>query len=184
MVKAIHKSLRKWLSCEKCADLAAWRHSVVIGCGSIPARVLYIGEAPGKTEDTLGLPFKGTAGILFRQGRVDAADLVGVKRPPSCFATNVIACRPCDEWRGPNRAPYPQEIDNCRPRLAKIVGLVRPEAVVFLGDVAERNAKKLCPDGVKIRHPAFVARRGGIGSIDYKIFIRALADVYESLRGE
>ena len=183
MPSALPKSLRKWLTCEKCENLAAWRHSVVVGKGSIPARVLYIGEGPGKTEDAFGQPFVGKAGILFRQARVDAAALIKMRRPPKCFMTNILACRPCDEWRGNNRPPLPEEAELCRPRLSKIVALVRPEAVVFLGDVAERFARKLCPDGVRLRHPSWVDRRGGVGTPDYRSLVRGLADVYQSLRG-
>lgn len=173
-------SLRRWLSCKRCKDLAEYRRSVIVGEGTLPCRVLLIGEGPGKTEDLLGEPFVGRSGQLLRQGMRDAAQLAGIDLPTH-FITNVVACRPTDCWMGDNRPPSQEEVSRCMPRLARIVTVARPEAVVVLGDVAARECRKLVPDGVKIRHPAYVLRKGGIGSVDYRIFVRGFVTVFESL---
>lgn len=174
--------IRSWAKCGKCKNLAKWRRHVIIGEGDLKAQVMFIGEAPGKTEDLLGEPFVGRSGQLLRQGIKDAAALAKVD-VPTHYITNVLACRPTDEWMGANRPPNQDEIGRCRPRVAQLIAHIRPDKVVFLGDVSERECRKLCPDGVKLRHPAFVIRKGGIGSVDYRIFVRGLVDVFVSLGG-
>ena len=180
MSSALPKVLRSWLTCRKCRDLTRWRRNVVIGMGDIPARLLLIGEGPGKSEDVLGEPFIGRSGKILWQGLMDAAKLA--RKPlPTIYVTNLIACRPTDEYLGDNRAPRQEEVARCMPRLSKIVALVRPERVIFFGDVAMKEGRRLCPDGVKVRHPAFVARKGGVGSTHYRIFVRGIVDVLKSL---
>lgn len=177
----VHPKLKRYLTCELCRSLSKYRRNVVPGIGDIPAKILFIEEAPGKTEDLLGELFIGKYGQLFRQAIKDATKLLLWKHPPSYFVTSVLACRPTDKFMGDSRQPTASEIARCRPRLVRTVALVRPERVVLLGDVADHEARRVCPDGVKVRHPAYVDRRGGIGGVDYRIFVRALTDVFASL---
>ena len=181
MSNALPVSLRKWTHCKRCANLATWRRHVVVGQGDLPARVLFIGEAPDRTADLLGDPFAGPSGQILDRAMRDAARFAKIAMP-TYYTTLVLACRPCDVWMGEQRPPAPEEIARCLPRLVRIVTLARPERVIFLGDVAQHECKRLCPDGVKLRHPGFVARKGGVGSVGYRTFVRGLAEVFQSLR--
>lgn len=171
--------LDRWLACRACR-LQQYRRQVVLGRGVIPAPLLFIGEAPGKSEDLRGEAFIGPSGRLLNRAMQDAAEMVGCPIP-TFYVTNVIACRPCDVKSGPNRQPLPDEIICCRPRLADTVALVKPEVVVLLGKVAETEAKAVCPDGIGLYHPAYIIRRGGTQSVDYRAFVRGLSSVFERI---
>ncbi len=54
-------------ACERCPELAATRKTVVFGSGSADAELMFVGEAPGASEDEQGLPFVGRAGRLLDQ---------------------------------------------------------------------------------------------------------------------
>jgi DNA polymerase len=154
--------------CERCA-LAAGRIQAVPGVGPADARVLFVGEAPGRQEDVRGEPFVGAAGRTF-----DALlASVGLRRD-QVYITNVVKCRPfIGPPPGRNRAPLPDEIRACRPWLEEELRLVRPEIVVTLGRVAleafcpgtrisEVHGRPLRRDGLTILplfHPA-LARYG------------------------
>lgn len=97
--------------------------------GNPSARVMLIGEAPGRDEDLQGAPFVGRAGKLL--DRMLAA--IGLM-PEDVYITNVVY------WRPPgNRTPTPQEVEACRPFLERQVELVAPEILVFLGGAAAKH---------------------------------------------
>jgi len=97
--------------------------------GNPEARIMLIGEAPGRDEDIQGKPFVGRAGQLL--DRMLAA--IGLDRD-SVYITNTVF------WRPPgNRTPTPQETALCRPFTERQVELVRPDMVVLLGAVAARH---------------------------------------------
>jgi len=146
----------------------------------VPAPLLFIGEAPGKSEDLRGEAFAGRGGRLLRQALSDAAGILDVLVPKH-YITNVVGCRPCDERGGPNRQPLPDEVVCCRPRLADTVARVRPEVVGFLGRVAEVEAAAVCPDGVGLYHPAYILHRGGVLSVEYRSFVRDVAGLFERI---
>jgi len=152
----------------------------VLGRGIIPAPLLFVGEAPGKSEDLRGEAFVGPSGRLLNQAMRDAAAIIGCAIP-TFYITNVVACRPCDVRGGPNRQPLPDEVVCCRPRLADTVALVKPDVVALLGRVAETEAKAVCPDGVGLYHPAYILRRGGTQSVEYRSFVRDLAGLFERI---
>jgi DNA polymerase len=93
--------------------------------GELPpgARLLFVGEAPGATEDEQGRPFVGKAGQVLDQALAAA----GVPRAEVGVA-NVLKCRPPG-----NRRPQPDEIERCRGWLEAQLGLAAPELVVPLG---------------------------------------------------
>ena len=173
------KLLDRWLSCKACR-LHQHRRQVVLGRGSIPAPMVFVGEAPGKSEDLRGEAFVGPSGRILNQAMADAAALLDMT-VPTFYITNVVACRPCDFRGGPNRQPLPDETVCCRPRLADTVALVKPEVVALLGRVAEVEAKAVCPDGVGLYHPAYILRRGGRSSVEYRSFVRDLAGLFERI---
>jgi DNA polymerase len=91
--------------------------------GSPTARLMIIGEAPGRDEDLAGKPFVGRAGQLL--DRMLAA--IGLSEA-DVHITNVVY------WRPPgNRTPTPEEAEACRPFLARQIGLVAPDFILTLG---------------------------------------------------
>lgn len=114
-------------ACTACR-LATGRTQVVFGRGAPTARILIIGEAPGREEDLKGQPFVGAAGQLLDR-ILAAAELPW----DDIFITNTVLCRPPG-----NRQPLPDELRACRSHLERKFGLLRPKMVVLLGSVAVR----------------------------------------------
>ncbi len=168
-------AMAPWLECDLCV-MAAWRRHVVTGRGDVPAEVLFLGMAPGKTEDLIGEPFRGESGRHLNSLIRMAARLAG--RTPSYYVANIVACRPSDGPHAPNRDPTPDECLYCRPRLADLVAIVRPKRVVCFGEVAQRESVAVCPDAIAIVHPAYLARMGAAGGSARLAAVRTLADVF------
>lgn len=102
--------------------------SMVFADGNPEARVMFIGDAPGRDEDLQGLPFVGRHGQLL--DRMLAA--IGLSRE-SAYLTTMIP------WRPPgNRTPAPHEIELCRPFVTRHLALAQPDFVVLLGNVASK----------------------------------------------
>lgn len=116
---------------------------------------LVIGEAPGRTEDSVGLPFVGTSRKILRQ------IFQQIRLPAELVITNLVSCRPTDE-RGRNRPPSPQEIERCRPKLKELFSKFQYIGVIYVG-VAATNFKTKLPTH-KMLHPAAIARK------EYKLF--------------
>jgi len=150
----------EWDSCKRCPlHRSAFYH--VLGRGVLPADVLFVGIGPGKTEDVTGIPFEGIAGKVLD----DWIRLAGLSN--NYLITNLVACRPTDFAGGPNRDPFPDEIEQCTPRLTGLIEKAEPKAVILLGRQVQVAATRIkWPNGVgflSLYHPAYIARRGGIG---------------------
>ena len=115
------------LVCTQCG-LAETRTQVVFGVGDPEARLMFVGEAPGKNEDLQGEPFVGAAGKLL-DSLLEEIDL----RRPEVYIANVLKCRPPG-----NRDPRPDEIDACKGYLREQIRLVAPEVVMTLGNFATK----------------------------------------------
>src|SRR5215203_7528241 len=115
-------------TCMRCPQLAATRHSVVVGAGNADADLMFVGEAPGAREDESGLPFVGQAGRLLDQ----LLEEIGLARA-DVFIANTLMCRPPG-----NRDPLPQEIDNCQDYLFRKLELIRPKVVCTLGNFSTK----------------------------------------------
>ena len=97
---------------------------LVFSDGNPQARIMFVGEAPGREEDIEGLPFVGRSGKLL--DRMIAA--IGLNRS-SAYIANVIP------WRPPgNRTPTPQETQICLPFIQRQIELVNPDVLVTLGN--------------------------------------------------
>jgi uracil-DNA glycosylase len=97
--------------------------------GNPEARLMIIGEAPGRDEDVAGKPFVGRAGKLL--DKMLAA--IGLQEN-DVYITNVVY------WRPPgNRTPTPQEIQTCQPFLERQIELVAPQILVFAGGSAAKQ---------------------------------------------
>jgi len=102
----------------------------VFADGTPSHHIMFIGEAPGRDEDRMGLPFVGRAGKLL--DKMLAA--IGLDRASNVYITNVLNWRPPD-----NRDPSPEEAAMCLPFLRRHIELVKPEIIVLLGAVAARH---------------------------------------------
>jgi DNA polymerase len=112
--------------CQKC-ELFKTRKNIVFGEGISEAQVLFVGEAPGQTEDELGLPFVGRSGQLLN--KMLAA--VGIYRTQNMFITNIVKCRP------PNNADPTQEQQNaCLKYLERQIEIISPKVIVCVGRIA------------------------------------------------
>ena len=111
--------------CVRCT-LSETRNFVVFGEGPVNADVLFIGEAPGRSEDETGKPFCGRSGALL-----DAVLLgAGISRE-EVFITSIVKCRPPE-----NRDPKAFEIEACSGWLEQQVDLIAPKVICTLGNFA------------------------------------------------
>jgi DNA polymerase len=108
------------------------RTQVVFGVGDPAARVMLIGEAPGKNEDLKGEPFVGAAGQLLNE-LLGHADL----ERRDVYIANVVKCRPPG-----NRDPEAIEIETCTPFLREQIRLIQPQILVTLGNFATKFVLK------------------------------------------
>jgi uracil-DNA glycosylase family 4 len=114
--------------CVRCAELAATRKTVVFGAGNADADLMFVGEAPGASEDEQGLPFVGAAGKLLEK----LLGEIGMMRA-DVFIANTLKCRPPG-----NRDPQQVEIENCREYLYRQVELIQPRVICTLGNFATK----------------------------------------------
>jgi uracil-DNA glycosylase family 4 len=117
------EELRALLEAFEGCMLRATATRLVFADGNPQARVMFVGEAPGREEDLEGLPFVGRSGQLL--DRMLAP--IGVDRT-TAYIANVIP------WRPPgNRTPTPQETEVCLPFTLRQIELANPDILVCLG---------------------------------------------------
>ena len=114
-------------ACTLC-PLHQTRTQVVFGNGNADADLMFVGEAPGASEDAQGLPFVGRAGRLLDEMLGEN----GMTRS-HVFVTNVLKSRPPG-----NRDPEADEIQACRPYLQRQVELIEPRVICTLGNFATK----------------------------------------------
>jgi uracil-DNA glycosylase len=119
-----------------CPDLAKGATQLVFGDGSPDADLVFVGEAPGKSEDEQGLPFVGAAGRFLNE----MLESIGMKRP-DVYITNIVKYRPPN-----NRDPYPDEKAAFLPFLKEQLAVIKPKLVVTLG----RHSMEVLLPGLKI----------------------------------
>lgn len=171
--------------CRRC-KLCSGRTNLVFGVGNPRARLVFVGEGPGRDEDLQGEPFVGRAGQLL-------TDIItkgmGLKRE-DVYIANVVKCRPPD-----NRNPEPDEVAACEPFLKKQIDLIRPEIIVGLGKFAVQTLLQSKVPITKLRghwhrylgiklmptfHPAYLLRNPA----DKKLVWEDIKQVIKELRGE
>jgi DNA polymerase len=108
--------------CTKCR-LCETRTNTVFGEGDPAARIFFIGEGPGQTEDETGRPFVGRAGELLNKWIA----AMGLARE-QVYIANIVKCRP-----PANREPAPDEVATCTPYLQRQIEIIRPEVLITLG---------------------------------------------------
>lgn len=113
--------------CQRC-ELGQSRSHLVFGVGNEHARVMFVGEGPGRNEDLKGEPFVGAAGHKLDSLLSEA----GLTRD-EIYIANVVKCRP-----PANRNPKPEEIEACSPFLREQIRSVWPDVIVCLGNFASQ----------------------------------------------
>lgn len=106
-----------------CPELKAQATQLVFGTGNPDARIVFIGEAPGKNEDLTGEPFVGAAGKFLNEMLAS----VGLERS-DIYITNIVKYRPPE-----NRDPLPEEKTAFWPYLLKQLAIIQPDIIVTLG---------------------------------------------------
>lgn len=147
-------------SCTGCT-LSETRSRVVLLRGSLPCDVLFVGEAPGQAEDTLGKPFIGPAGKLLDSLVLEALEDSGASL--RLAYTNLIGCVPIDpENRNKVVEPPREAVKACTPRLKDLVKLARPRALVMVGKASQKWCPKIIDwdfeHSIDIVHPAAILR--------------------------
>src|SRR4051812_31803000 len=97
--------------------------------GNADADLMFVGEAPGATEDQQGKPFVGRAGRLLDE----LLGEIGLSRR-EVFIANILMCRPPG-----NRDPLPEEIEECKPYLMRKIELIEPKVIATLGNFATKT---------------------------------------------
>lgn len=115
------------LTCTRC-PLYKTRTKCVISDGTPYAKLMFVGEAPGRDEDLQGVPFVGAAGQLLTKMIL----AMGLKRE-DVYICNVLKDRPPG-----NRTPLPEEMEACLPFLQEQIRIVQPSVICVLGSVAAK----------------------------------------------
>ncbi len=150
-------------NCHLC-QLSKTRTKVVFGEGNPKANLMFVGEGPGASEDSVGKPFVGRAGEVLTKM---IENVLHIKRS-EVYISNIVKCRPPN-----NRVPTPSEALICRVYLFKEIEIVNPKIIVALGSTAYKyltndtskiskirghiidfNGKKLIPT----YHPSYLLR--------------------------
>ena len=121
-LEALHRAIG---NCTRC-DLHRGRTRLVFGEGNPSARVVFVGEGPGRDEDSSGRPFVGAAGQLLDK----IIGAMGLSRD-QVYICNVVKCRPPD-----NRPPTESESNICGLFMRRQLSVIRPQVVVALGSTA------------------------------------------------
>ena len=111
--------------CSRC-KLSQKRTHIVFGEGNPDARLMFIGEAPGREEDIQARPFVGEAGMLLTR----LIEKMGLKRE-EVYIANIVKCRP-----PMNRDPERDEIEQCRGFLERQIDIIMPDIIMSLGRIA------------------------------------------------
>lgn len=180
---ALHAEI---LTCTRC-PLYRTRTQAVPGAGPAHARVMLVGEAPGRQEDAQGQPFVGRAGRFLDE----LLGSIGLSRE-QVYITNVVKSRPfVGPSPGRNRPPAPVEVAACRNWLDEQIRIIQPEIIVAMGRVAldyfsprlkisQVRGRPQRYDGrtvLPVFHPSVANRWPGLRAVlrdDFKVLARLL----------
>ncbi len=151
-------------NCNACPLGSLGRKKVVFGRGNPDAKLMLIGEGPGRDEDLQGIPFVGRSGKLL----TTVLASLGIEES-EVYITNIVKCRPPK-----NRTPSPEESNTCmKTLLEKQLSIVQPLAICTLGTCATKTLLKSSLEISKLRgtiqsylsipviptyHPAYILR--------------------------
>lgn len=142
----------KWANCKLC-DLCEGRKHVVNIRGHIPSNILFIGEAPGDSEDVLGKPFVGPAGKML-----DSMISIALENTSGYYDTkptmafiNTVGCIPKANGNKVGE-PRPDQMRACYPRLASLLRMCLPATGILVGKVSQDWVKENIDD-IRSLHP-------------------------------
>jgi DNA polymerase len=168
--------------CKKCGLCKLRRkNGVVIGRGQIPADILFIGEAPGKSEELRGKAFIGRSGKLL-DIMIMRAGFNARTADATYYITNTVMCRPTDQRHGDNRQPTKEEVLACTSNLMMVYKKVNPQIVVFVGKIAQGYYEKEFSSTFSITHPAWHLRNGGETSPRYLTDVQTLREALKCVK--
>jgi uracil-DNA glycosylase family 4 len=134
--------LRRLVEDSDCCELKKSATNTVFADGNSHADIMFIGEAPGASEDEQGIPFCGQSGKLL--DNIIAA--IGLIREKNAYITNTVF------WRPPgNRKPTDDEIAICRPFVKKHIALVQPKLIIMVGSTAVESLLEINTAITKLR---------------------------------
>lgn len=132
--------------CTNCSLHKTAQSVCLLGQGPTPAKVMFIGEAPGHREDDINKPFQGAAGKILEE----AFDHAGIRRT-KVYITNAVRCRPPE-----NRTPKASEVKACAQWMEYELDKVKPKYIVLLG----KTALKIFPE----------LKKASVGSVRGRFF--------------
>ncbi len=112
--------------CHLCA-LAKSRKNVIFGAGNLKAKVMFIGDNPGVSEDETGMLFTGKSGELL----ANMIEKVLLIPKEEVYVTTILKCKTPD-----NRVPTPEEVACCKPYVMQQIQTIRPQIIVALGSTS------------------------------------------------
>jgi len=112
--------------CHLCA-LAKSRKNVIFGAGNLKAKVMFIGDNPGVSEDETGMLFTGKSGELL----ANMIEKVLLIPKEDVYVTTILKCKTPD-----NRVPTPEEVACCKPYVMQQIQTIRPQIIVALGSTS------------------------------------------------
>ena len=145
----------------------------VIGEGSHEAKIMFVGEAPGKNEAKTGRPFAGAAGKILDE----LLESVGISRP-DIYITNIVKDRP-----PLNRDPLPEEITIYGPFLDRQIDVIQPKVIATLGRFSMEYIirkfnmeKELKP--ISVMHGTSIIAQASYGPINIIPLYHPAASIY------
>ncbi len=142
--------------CKKCG-LWEYRDNYVFGEGDPNAKIVFVGEAPGREEDKRGRPFIGSAGRVLSE----TLEKAGLKRE-DVYITNILKCRPPN-----NRDPLPEEVRSCSPYLIGQIESIGPKIIVCLG----KHASSFILDLFELGFSGISRDRGRVYKVNDDLFV-------------
>ncbi|MDP4832083.1 MAG: uracil-DNA glycosylase [Rickettsiaceae bacterium] len=119
----LYKFIENFNGCE----LKEFARHTVFSDGVTNAPILLLGEAPGATEDELGIPFCGESGVMLDR----MLESINISRKTNAYITNTVF------WRPPaNRRPTNTEVEICKPFVEKHIALIKPKLIILVGSTA------------------------------------------------
>ncbi len=148
MAKTLEEIQKELGNCKRC-ELCETRTTIVFGVGNPCAKVMFIGEAPGRQEDLGAEPFIGAAGKYLNE----LLAVAGLERK-DVYIANVLKCRPPQ-----NADPLPHQIETCTPFLREQVRAINPLILVTLGRFASQFILKTDTGISQLRGTVHIAGR-------------------------
>ncbi len=197
-LQQVRQLVAEWKDCTRC-PLHLTRCQVVHGRGSMPCDVLFVGEAPGDSEDATGVAFDGPAGALLDQIIRDSTAAYQVPgtegsgyNSVQVAIVNVIGCIPKDGDGRKTDVDY-ESVEACRPRLEKFIRIADPKLIITVGKTAKEALEQGLSTSTKlprpvpmvhIEHPAHILRMPFAGrGLATRRCVVTIAKAIEQLKG-